>query len=170
MTAKMFKKLLLALLLIGPALLLSACISVNIGPKGPEKSKNVNLTPPPAPYQAVKGVKADGAWQNPHNGNSISYLSTCNEQSDPTLEIATDEMISAFGETKQLSQKKLEFDGRDALDTEAEARVEGVSTKIRALVFKKNGCLYTLSLIGVSKNFAKGVEPFENFVKGFQAP
>lgn len=156
--------------LIAPALLLSACISVNIGPKGPEKSKNVVFTAPSAPYQPVKGVKADGAWQNPQNGNSISYLSTCNEQVEPTLESATDEMVSVLGETKQLSQKKLEFDGRDALDTEAEARVEGVSTKIRALVFKKNGCLYTLSLIGVAKNFAKGVEPFETFVKGFQAP
>ena len=58
----------------------------------------------------------------------------------------------------------------DALDTEAEARVEGVPTKIRTLVFKKNGCLYTLSLIGISKNFDKGIEPFETFVKGFQAP
>lgn len=158
------------LILLLPALALSACISVNIGPKGPEKSKNVLVTPPPAPYAQVKGVKADGAWQNPDNGNSISYLSTCNEQADPTLEVATDEVLAAFGETKQLSQKKLEFDGRDALDTEAEARVEGVPTKIRTLIFKKNGCLYTLSLIGLSKHFAKGVAPFENFVKGFQAP
>jgi hypothetical protein len=149
---------------------LSGCISVNIGPKGPEKSKNVSVTPPDAPFEEIKGLRADGAWQNPQNGNSISYLSTCNEQSDPSLETATDEMIAAFGETKRLSQKKLVFDGRDALDTEAEARVEGVPTKIRALVFKKNGCLYTLSLIGVAKTFEKGQRPFEDFVKGFQAP
>jgi hypothetical protein len=153
-----------------PIFILSACISVSIGPKGPEKSKNVKVVAPAAPFKEVKGLKADGAWQNANNGNSISYLSTCNEQADPTLEVATDEVISAFGETKQLSQKKLEFDGRDALDTEAEARVEGVPTKIRTLVFKKNGCLYTLSLIGIAKHFAKDGASFETFVKGFEAP
>lgn len=164
-------KTLVQLLIVGiGATTLTACISVNIGPKGPEKSKNVVALAPPAPYQALKGARADGAWQNPQDGNSISYLSTCNEQSDPSLEAATEELISAFGSTKTLSQKKLEFDGRDALDTEAEARVEGVPTKIRALVYKKNGCLYTLSLIGVSKSFGKGIPAFESFVRGFQAP
>ena len=158
------------LILILPSLILSACISVNIGPKGAEKSKNVKVVAPAPPFKEVKGLKADGAWQNTNNGNSLSYLSTCHEQVDPTLEVATDEVISAFGETKQLSQKKLEFDGRDALDTEAEARVEGVPTKIRTLVFKKNGCLYTLSLIGLTKYFAKDVSSFESFVNGFEAP
>lgn len=159
------------LAIVCPSLLfLAGCVSVNIGPKGPEKSKNVVFTPPPAPYTPIKGMHADGAWQNKANGNSISYLSTCNEQTDPSLDTATEDLISAFGETKQLSQKKLEFDGRDALDTEAEARVEGVPTKIRALVFKKNGCLYTLTLIGVAKTFEKGEAPFNDFVKGFQAP
>ncbi len=156
--------------LTSASLVMQGCISVNLGPKGPSKSKNVNVQAPDAPYRQIKGSPADGAWQNPENGNSISYLSTCNEESDPSLEVATEEMISAFGETKQLSQKKLEFDGRDALDTEAEARVEGVPTKIRALVFKKNACLYTLSLIGVSKTFGKGEKPFNDFIKGFQAP
>jgi hypothetical protein len=150
--------------------MLQGCISVNLGPKGPSKSKNVIFQAPSAPFKQIKGSPADGAWQNPENGNSISYLSTCNEEADPSLDAATDEMISAFADTKPLSQKKFEFDGREALDTEAEARVEGVPTKIRTLVFKKNGCLYTLSLIGISKSFAKGEKPFDDFVKGFQAP
>jgi hypothetical protein len=174
-TAMTFRKLVRDYFLIGATLpifvaLLSGCVSVSIGPKGPEKSKDVVFTAPKSPYKQVKGLRADDAWQNPENGDSISYFSTCNEQSDPTLENATDEMISAFGETKQLSQKKLEFNGRDALDTVGEARVEGVPTKIHALVFKKNGCLYTLSLIGLAKHFASGEKPFDDFVKGFQAP
>lgn len=149
---------------------LSGCISVNLGPKGPEKSKNVVVTPPPAPFVEKKGFRADGAWQNPKTGTLISYLSTCNEQADPSLEAATDEVISAFGETKTLSQKKLEFNEREALETQAEARVEGVPTKIRALLFKKNGCLYTLTHLGLSKSFDKDTAYFDGFVKGFQAP
>ncbi len=158
------------LFVVGIGATSTGCISVNLGPKGPEKSKNVGVQAPLAPYQVLKGARADGAWQNPADGNSISYLSTCNEQSDPSLEIATDEVISALGNSKTLSQKKLEFDGREALDTLAEARVEGVPTKIHALVFKKNGCLYTLSLIGLTKSFDKGEPYFDAFVKGFRAP
>ena len=158
------------LFIVGIGATLTGCISVNLGPKTPEKSMNVAANAPSPPFQVLKGARADQAWQNPEDGNSISYLSTCNEQSDPSLEIATEEIVSGLGNTKTLSQKKSEFDGRDALDTIAEARVEGVPTKIHALVFKKNACVYTLSLIGLKKSFDRGEPYFAAFVKGFRAP
>ncbi len=158
------------LTVVGIGATVTGCISVNLGPKGPDKSKNVVASAPRPPYQVLKGARADGAWQNPADGNSISYLSTCNEQSDPSLESATDEVVSALGTTKTLSHNTLEFDGREALNTVAEARVEGVPTKIHALVFKKNGCVYALSLIGLTKSFEKGEPYFDAFVKGFRAP
>jgi hypothetical protein len=152
-------------------ILSSGCVSVNLGGgKGPERSKDVRFEAPGGPFQKLQKTQADAAWQNPANGNSISYLSTCNESSDPGLETATEEMISVLGETKTLTQKSYMFDGRAALDTEAEAKVEGVPTKIRTLVFKKNGCLYTLSLLGVSKTFSDDQKYFDHFVKGFTAP
>lgn len=148
----------------------SGCISLNIGPKGPEKSAGAVAKPPPSTYTELKGVRADGAWRNSKSGNTISYLSTCNDPADPSLDMATDEVLSGLGPTKNLVQKKIEFEGREALDSEAEARVEGIPTKIHALLFKKNGCLYTLSLVGLAKSFEAGQADFENFVKGFTAP
>lgn len=149
----------------------SACVSVNLGAgKSPERSRNVAFSAPGGPFHELKKTQADAAWQNSSNGNSISYLSTCNESSDPSLENATQEMISVLGDTKTLSQKSYMFDGRAALDTEAEAKVEGVPTKMRTLVYKKNGCLYTLSFLGVSKNFDQDQKYFDGFVKGFTAP
>jgi hypothetical protein len=149
----------------------SACVSVNLGAgKGPERSQHVIFSAPGGPFQLLKSTQADAAWQNFSNGNSISYLSTCNESSDPSLETATDEMISVLGNTKTLSQKSYMFDSRAALDTEAEAKVEGVPTKMRTLVYKKNGCLYTLSFLGVTKTFDQDQKYFDTFVKGFSAP
>lgn len=149
----------------------NACVSVNLGAgKGPERSTKVNYSAPGGPFHELKKTQADAAWQNSSNGNSISYLSTCNESADPSLENATDEMISVLGTTKTLSQKSYMFDGRAALDTEAEAKVEGVPTKMRTLVFKKNGCLYTLSFLGVTKSFDQDQKYFDAFVKGFSAP
>ena len=150
--------------------LLSACISVNLGPKAPEKSKNVTFTRLPPIYRELKDVRADGAWRHAKNGNTISYLSTCNDPADPSLEVAAEEVVLAMGTPKNVSQKKLDFDGREALDTEAEARVEGVPTRIHALVFKKNACLYTLSLVGLAKSFAQGEADYAQFLKGFIAP
>src|SRR5690348_17044575 len=64
----------------------SACVSVNLGPKGAERSRNVEFQAPGSPYTALKDTRADGAWQNTKNGNSISYFSTCNDPADPPLE------------------------------------------------------------------------------------
>lgn len=165
--APRFSRAVLSLTLIALA---SACVSVNLGGKGPERSKNVSYSAPGGPFQQLKKTEADAAWQNFSNGNSISYLSTCNESADPSLETATEEMISVLGSTRTLTQKSYMFDGRAALDTQAEAKVEGVPTKMRTLVFKKNGCLYTLSLLGVTKNFDQDQKYFDGFVRGFSAP
>jgi len=165
---RLFQAIFVLILMTG---LTSACVSVNLGGgKGPERSKGAKFSAPGGPFQPLPKTPADAAWQNPSNGNSISYLSTCNESADPGLETATEEIIAVLGDTKTLTQRRYMFDGRAALDTEAEAKVEGVPTKIRTLVFKKNACLYTLSLLGVTQTFADDQKYFDQFVKGFSAP
>ena len=170
MTTRPFLTLVLGCILGACGALITGCISLNIGPKGPEKSASAVAKPPPSSYTELKGLRADGAWRNSKTGNTISYLSTCNDPADPSIEVATDEVLSGLGATKNLVQKKVEIEGREALDSEAEAHVEGIATKIRALIFKKNGCLYTLSLVGLAKSFESGEVDFEHFVKGFSAP
>lgn len=152
------------------ATLTASCVSVNIGPKGGEHSKNVQVAAPGLPYQPLKQSNADGAWQNSKNGNSISYFSTCNDPADPSIESASSDLMSELRELKVINQTRTVFNGREALDQEVEGRVEGIPTKIRAVVFKKNGCIYSMSFIGVSKAFDSDRSVFEEFLKGFKAP
>lgn len=155
---------------ISASALFAGCVSVNIGGEKAERSKGVRLFQPKDPYTEIEGSRADGAWRNPANGNSISYFSTCNEAADPSLENATTEL---FADLKQLVIKRqatTTFNGREALDSEVEGKMEGIATRVRAIVFKKNGCLYTLSHVGVASKFDEDRQAFDSFAKGFEAP
>jgi len=148
----------------------SGCVSVNIGPGKTERSADVTFAAPSTPFEPIDGSKADGAWQNRKNGNTISFLSTCNDPADPTLEAVARELFTDLRDAKTITSETTTFNGREALLTEIEGRVDGVLTRIRALVFKKNACLYTLSYIGVARSFGEDRVGFDRFLKGFQAP
>jgi hypothetical protein len=62
------------------------------------------------------------------------------------------------------------FNGREALSNEVEGLVDGVRTRIHAVVFKKNNCLYTLSYIGVAPAYPKDHPHFDEFLRSFKAP
>ncbi|MES2854684.1 MAG: hypothetical protein V4692_02420, partial [Bdellovibrionota bacterium] len=70
----------------------SGCVSVKLDTKTATKARDVKFQEPAAPFQELTNPAADKAWQNKDNGNTISYLSTCNEQSDPALEMVAREM------------------------------------------------------------------------------
>lgn len=161
-------RLALALAISIPSL--AACVTVNIGGSKVERSKGVRVTLPAAPYEEIENTRADGAWKNPSNGNSISYLSTCNDPADPSLETATTELFSDLKNLVIKRQATTEFNGREALDSEVEGKIEGILTRVRSVVFKKNGCLYTLSHVGVAKTFDEDKSKFDQFLAGFEAP
>lgn len=148
----------------------TSCVSVNIGPKGAQKSEGVTYNSPGSPFKQLENARADGAWLNSDNGNSISYLSTCNDPADPSLETAAREMVADLKDLQTIKSEVTTFNGREALDNEVEGKVEGVSTRIRSMIFKKNGCLYTISMVGITKTFDQDRSRFAEFLKGFRAP
>jgi len=148
----------------------SACVSVSIGPKDGERSKGVQFTDPPAPYKALKDAHADGAWQNAQNGNSISYFSTCNDPADAPLETVSRDLFGGLQDMKQIKRATTVYNGREALDEEVEGKVDGILTRVHAVLFKKNGCTYALSFIGVARAFEQDRSIFEHFLREFRAP
>ncbi len=148
----------------------TSCVSVSIGPKAGEQSKGVQFTAPPAPYESLKHPRSDGAWQNTKNGNSISYFSSCNDPAEPPLESLSRDLFSELGEIKMLHQRLTTFNNREAINQEVEGKVDGVLTRIHAVLFRKNSCTYTLSFIGVPGAYESDRAVFEGFLRGFQAP
>jgi hypothetical protein len=152
------------------ALVGTSCVSVSLGPKPGEQSKGVQFASPPPPYEPLEQSRADGAWQNTKNGNSISFFSTCNDPAEPPLEFLSKELFSELGEMKMLRQRLITFNGREALEQEVEGKVDGVLTRIHAVLFKKNGCTYTLSFIGVPNAYENDRAVYAGFLQRFHAP
>ena len=157
-------------LIVATAVALTACVSVNLGPKKGQRSDNVAYKAPAAPFVAIDARGADSAWQNAANGNTISYHSVCNDPTDPSLEDIQKELISALEEARVLRSASTRHDGREALSSETEGLVDGVATRLETLVFKKNNCIYTLTYVGVAKSFPDDLERFQEFLKSFEAP
>jgi hypothetical protein len=157
-------------ILLGIFSLSTGCVSVNIGAKAGVKSQGVSFAEPTAPFEKMDKSRADGAWQNKNNGSTISYFSTCNDPSDPPLDSVSTELFSDLNNFHIVRQEPTRFNGREALDSEVEGTVEGVNTRIRSMVFKKNGCLYSLTLVGLGKQFEEDRPRFSEFLKGFRAP
>jgi hypothetical protein len=149
---------------------LLGCVSVNLGPKASGHSKGVEYQSPSSPYSSMKNTSADEAWLNKANGDSISFFSTCNDPADPTLEAIAHDLFAGLTDLTVVQQNQPTFNGREALKIEVQGRVDGVPTQIAALLFKKNGCSYTLSHVGQPKTFAQDQKTFEDFLRSFVAP
>ncbi len=108
------------------------------------------------------------AWQNQKSGNTIAVLSECSETHDPTLSDLEEDMSQALTEPKITKTEALTFEGREALRSIIEGKVDGVPVKVDVLTFKKNSCSYTLTYMGRSQGFDKDHQAFENFLKGFK--
>jgi hypothetical protein len=146
------------------------CVSVNLASQPSAKSGGVTYAEPGAPFARLESRRADGAWQNKKNGNTISYLSTCNDPADPPLESVARELTSSL-DGPQVSRSSSEpFNGREALHFLVAGAVDGVKTEVEAIVFKRNHCIYSLSYVGVQKAFQADRARFQEFLDGFRAP
>jgi hypothetical protein len=148
----------------------SGCVSVNLGAGKSERAAQVEFTSPASPFSPIHSKNADGAWQNRHNGNSISYLSNCNDPVDPPLDMVTRELFAELSNLNILRNELSTFNGREALIEEVEGYVEGIKTRIHAVVLKKNNCIYTLTYVGVSSAFENDHPQFDAFLRNFKAP
>lgn len=169
-TTTMTKQRVLRILSLIPAFALASCVTVNLGGGKTTTAQGVSYSQPEKPFEEIKLKDADHAWQNKDNGNTISYLSTCNDPADPSLKAARGDFLASLNSLKIISESESEFNGREALATVAEGRVDGVLTKLELLLFKKNNCLYTLSYVALAKTFAENQEAYAKFSESFRAP
>lgn len=150
--------------------LATACVSVKIPSASGNPAKDVKFDAPASPYGEIKISSADKAWLSSKTGNTISFISDCNSSEDPSLEQLQNDNLGVLEDLKVVKSDKGEFNGREALFTVAQGDVDGVPVETRLVIFKKNGCNYTLSYGGVLKTFESERHVFDSFVATFKAP
>jgi len=162
----------------------TACVSVNIGPGKTEKASNISFAAPGGGFKALESGRADAAWNNSSTGSTIAFQSNCGDAADLPLESIAQDLFTGFEDRKTLRDERIPFDSREALDQEIEGKVDGVMTRVRAIIYKKNKCNYVLTFVALTKNTVAenkdkariqanlngDVAQFENFMTSFKAP
>jgi hypothetical protein len=120
----------------------------------------------PAPWQRVQ--VADGQLAFHHRaGGTILAHATCEPHGDPSLEVLTRHLLIGIEAPRELSQAALSLDGRRALRTRVDGRLDGVAVAFDLVVLKKDGCTYDLALAAAPAVFASRRSDFERFFQGF---
>jgi hypothetical protein len=151
-------------------ILLSGCVSLSIGNDKVTKPKGVIYSAPSNPFSLGKTDSGDNLWISKSTGNSISFFAECSTGLDKKLETLESDSLSVLSHPEIISRSKENFNGRDALMTEAKGTVDGVLIGIQTLSFNKNGCSYTLTYVGILSKLASEKNHFTQFISHFRAP
>lgn len=155
---------------IGISLSAISCVTINVGDNDLSKADGIQFSPPPSPFQELKTSSADEAWQNKATGSSISFVSSCGESQEPTLEQIRKTTIDGIANIEITKEEKMNFNQREALDSIITGKVDGVAIQSRILIFKKNNCNYSISYVSLKEKFQNEQSVFENFLRSFKAP
>lgn len=152
------------------AFAMSACVSVSISQPPPTKAKKVGYTEPQNPFSVISTENADKAWQSEKTKATIAYLSECQGTMDTQLKTVESESLNAVNHPTVLSSQTGIFNERESIETLAEGNIDGVPVKLALVVFKKNGCNFTLTYMGRKNRFDSEMKIFEKFKESFMVP
>jgi hypothetical protein len=111
----------------------------------------------------------DLAWGHADIGAVIQVNASCKQDLDVPLEALTQHLLVGFTERRIHEQKLITLDGREALQTHLNAKLEGVDRELLLIVLKKNGCVYDFALVAPPGSaFDRAKADFERFVSHFQ--
>ena len=151
-------------------LFVSGCVSVGMNQTPTRHATGLQFEAPLSPYEKTSAKDVDGAWRNSKTGSFITFLSECSEASDPTLESVRNEVIRGVTDVQIHRSETTTYQAREALRTVVVGRVDGVSSTVDLLIFKRNGCTYVLNLVALPQSYAPDLPPFDRFIREFKAP
>ena len=126
------------------------------------------LATPPAGWRQVSLDENDLAWvPSDASAYSLAVDSTCAADEDAPLEILTNHLLMGFTD-KWLKQRDLKpIDGRDALVSRYDAKLDGVEVELEVAVLKKNDCVYDFSYVAPKGHFEEGEVAFDKLLGSF---
>lgn len=111
------------------------------------------------------------AWYSDEHRAIIQVRSQCQEHGDSTLQSFTDHLRIDTTEWKVLEERYVRLVERQALRSTIRAELDGGGPiNMEAIVLKKNGCLFDLTLLAVPRGFEPALPAFERVVAGFAFP
>ncbi|WP_044245105.1 hypothetical protein [Chondromyces apiculatus] len=158
--------ILLALLTVG--CVLAACGGATFNGtvyRGEDVAFRIPQAPPG--WQQIEVSHTAVAFRDEANMATIAINGRCRGEDDVPLAALTQHLFLQFSEREILSQEVVPFDGREAMHTVLQAKLDGVAKKFDVWVLKKDGCVYDLLLVAHPARFEADLEAFGRIVRGF---
>ncbi|MDP2344639.1 MAG: hypothetical protein Q8O67_27060 [Deltaproteobacteria bacterium] len=129
---------------------------------------NYNTGEPGPEWKRVILESTNVAWHNPTLAAGILVNSHCEGVKDAPLEGLTGELMMGSTEREVLSQVLKPFSGREALETIARAKIDGVLRQRALFVLKKDGCVYDVVYDAPPDRFADGLADYQKVRDGLE--
>jgi hypothetical protein len=153
------------------SLMSTSCVSVELNKSKPAaRNEDVKFSSPASPFEEIKSNDLDRGWRNSKNGNSISFITECQDGVDPTLENIYKGILKNVSNVEAISKNTITYNGREALRAVITGNVDGVLSKIDFVIFKKNGCTHIITYVALATSFDTNSGDFQKFVEGYKAP
>lgn len=122
---------------------------------------------PDVGWREVRLPTANAAWFHQELRASILVNSHCDGVADATLESLTGDLLMGMAEPVVVSQERKPWSRREAMETVATARLDGVPRKLSLFVLKKDGCVYDIVLDAAPDTWSAAQPGFERVRDGF---
>jgi hypothetical protein len=123
----------------------------------------------PSGWRRVALSDNDLAFSWDTTGHALAVNSTCEGHDDPSLEVLTRHLLMGFTEQEEVSRETVMLDGREALRSRYQAKMDGVPVELLLLVLKKDNCVFDFSYVAPRGQFEAHEVDFDSLVGGFHA-
>lgn len=168
-----YPKVLFATILV---VILSGC-AVLFPDRSAPKSESYSFRAPAKPWKTIspgerpdaeQAQRADVAFENQDNGAIISLNSICRKYQKYTLDELTKGLLLGLNLDEQVDERFIKISGVKAKNTVYLSRIDDVEVKIRAVVLKKDDCMYDFIYVVVKEKDHLSNESFEQFLASFR--
>jgi hypothetical protein len=121
---------------------------------------------PGEPWRRVEVETANVAWYNDAHGASLLVNSHCEGVGDAPLAGLTSELTMGMTDRVLEEPRLLPFAGREAMETVATGKLDGVPRKLMLFVLKKDGCVYDVVYDASPAHFEAGIAAYRRVRDG----
>jgi hypothetical protein len=150
------------------ALAFAACTTPSVSDgKFTDSHVEYALGQPGQGWDSIHLETANGAWHNDSLNASLLVNSHCSGVADSPLEGLTSDLMMGMTERNIESQKVIPWSKREAMETVATAKLDGVVRKLAMFVMKKDGCVYDIVLDADPAHFEAAQAAYAKVRDGF---
>jgi len=157
-----------ARLVVALGLFLAGCPSVSLqGNVVSTPDTRYRIGPVPAGWTQVSLKDSDLSWVSNPRDYALWVDSTCKDYQDVPLLALNRQLLIGFTDVQRQDQRTAQVDGREALVSRYQVKMDGVPRELGLVVVKKDGCIYDFAYVAPPGGYAAHAGEFQALWGGF---